>query len=356
MKTYFGKIFTVMLAMLVLGVFSACHRETPKNTGEENTENINTENNGENTENIENTENTENSENSENIDIPQKELHPDGVSRLEAREICFVTDSTALPQMLPVYIDEYAVNQTGPMYESTDELREELADNLADLLEELYGDGNFDISIGGVNSVPEASFKKDERTFSAVPNIISVYTTEMSLYRDTTSENICDNALVRAAMEYLDIDVPQIKMTVTNNLSGEVDMTVYTISEKTNSFSEHISNTSFEHITVQHIAGVSEALVSIYDVDDLKVYEQVKVMSVDEAIEAVSDKYPGIDKTKVKAELFYSNVAKYGYFTPCYRLYIEKKIDGYEKLYDIINVPFAYANPFYTSLDVTPKD
>lgn len=338
------RIITILLAAIMLFAFSACDR----NGGNERNENSN---------NIpENSRNTENNGNTENTVITPKELHPDGVSRLEAAEICFVTQNTALPQTLPVYIDEYAVGQTGPMYEPTDELRGELADNLADFLEELYGDGNFDISIGAVNSVPEASFKKDERTFSAVPNIITVYTTEMSLYRDTTSENICDNALVRAAMEYLDIDIPQIKMTVTNNLSGEVDTTVYTISEKTDSFSEHIRNTSFEYITVQHIAGASEALVSIYEADDLQIHEQVKAMSVSEAIEAVSDIYPEADKSKVKAELFYSNAAKSGCFTPCYRLYIEKKIDGYERLYDIINVPFAYANPFYTSLDVIPKE
>lgn len=336
------RLFAAAFASLMLFALSAC---------EKNGENV-----IDNQENNHNTENTENVENTDKPKLPPKELHPDGVSRLEAQEICFVTENTALPQTLPVYVNEYAVGQTGPMYQITDKLFEELHDNLHDYLEELYGDKTFDI-IGNRNSaVPEAVYEQDGKRFVATPDSISVYTTEINLYRDTTSENICDNDLVKAAMEYLDIDVPQIKVTVTNNLSGEIDTTVYTISEKTNSFSEHINNTSFEYINVQHIFGVSEALVSICNTDDLRVHEQVKVMSVSEAIEAVESGFPKMDKSKVKAELFYSSEVKPGYYTPCYRLYIEKQLPGYERLYDIINVPFAYAYPFYTALDAIPKE
>lgn len=344
------RIITVLLAVIMLFAFSACDRNG------ENEQNQNNNNIPENSQNTENADNTENNQNTENTVIAPKELHPDGVSRLEGAEICFVTQNTALPQTLPVYVDEYAVGQTGPMYQITDKLLEELHDNLHDFLEELYGDKTFDITGSRENSVPEARYEQDGRRFVATPDSISVFTTGINLYRDITSENICDNEIVRAAMEYLDIDTPQIKMTVTNNLSGEVDTTVYTISESTDSFSEHIRNTSFEYITVQHIAGVSEATLTVFDVDDLRVHEQVETMTVSRALEAVSQGFPKMNKSRVKAELFYTKDAKSGYYTPCYRLYIEKKIDGYERLYDIINVPFAYAHPFYTALDVTPKE
>ncbi len=151
---------------------------------------------------------------------------------------------------------------------------------------------------------------------------ISIITSEYGLARGVTNESFNDNALLKAAVEYLDIQAPQIISTIEYDTDGNPYEYQYKITESTDDLFTRILNNSFSCVTVTYSPDSEEALLQICKVDMPDKYEDFKIISYDAVLEYIKKNYPHIDISNTKAEIYYSSTIQPGYYIPCYRFYL----------------------------------
>ena len=159
------------------------------------------------------------SNNSESIDEnqpynAQEELY--SVTIDQAPERAFIDGNTKLPSTYPIYINKYAYGQEGPLFEINDEVIAIMTNNLSQFLVLLYGESvakDCDI-VKHPSITHKVLYDNGKSEMWSSTNGISILTSEYEIAQAVTKESLNENTLLKAAVEYLDIENPQIISTI----------------------------------------------------------------------------------------------------------------------------------------------
>ncbi len=264
---------------------------------------------------------------------------------LVASHAGFVDGSVSLPESFPVYVNDYAYWEEGPLYEVTDAVRETISDNLSRFLGYLYDD--FSPENVQYSSYDEVDYlvyyTRDDTDVSSSMNKISVLSSDHSISNDAADDELLNNEVVKAAMSYLGLTDPVVTETVEYGTDGSEYLHTYEISERADDVFRHILNRSFSSITVEKYMGDEEILVIIGDVsvDELTKYGDYPALSYTDVVAELTSYYPEMDTTDVEAEIYYSSSIEPGFFFPCYRFYIKdgtttRSSEGTYKVVDVL--------------------
>jgi hypothetical protein len=216
------------------------------------------------------------------------------------------------------------------LFEIDDEAIGMMTNNLSQFLVLLYGESVAETC--DIVKNPEVEHKvlydngKSEMWSSV--NGISIITSEYDLVQDITSISLNDNALLKAAVEYLDIQTPQIISTTVYGTDGSPYEYQYKITESTDDLFTRILNNSFSYITVTYSPDSEEALLQIRKADMPEKYGDYKIISYEAALEYLEETHPNIDTSNTKTEIYYSSTIQPGYYIPCYRFYLAETDTG----------------------------
>ena len=257
---------------------------------------------------------------------PQANMMGSGESVVEiGPNVGFADEMAELPETLPIYINEYAYDQAGPMYEVTDDVKTAISANLTRYLECLYG---ADAAQGAevlVNSDREFDvyYLSGSTELRSSINRIGVLSSDYSISSDITDEELLENPLVAAGMAYLGMKDPIVTRSVDYKIDGTESGRSYKIAENANDAFQQVLNRSFSSITVEKYADSSNVLVTVANPVVLTEYADRPVLSYSSILAKLSDYYPNMDTQDVEMEIYYSKTVHPGYFIPCCRVYIK---------------------------------
>lgn len=265
---------------------------------------------------------------------------------LSAPEICFVYEEV-YTNPYPIYINQYGSGMGGPIFEVTDEVVDFMTGGLQDYLYILYGEN---VSADEI-TVPEymsdrsrVEYSRGNISFLAGPEVISVRFPydELSgeVPHDVTIESLQCVGQIKAAMEYLGIRNPQMKLTVMNNLKNEPYEYCYQIFEEANSKNEYLVNCAFACIRLIYMPGLDTVLLQMNKVETPEVCTYPTLVSMSSAEEYIRQKYPNAAVDKAKVEVFYSTTVVPGYYIPCYRFHVAQYSERHSEILGyIIEIP-----------------
>lgn len=251
-----------------------------------------------------------------------------GVSSVEfisAPEVAFVTDQNEWDKSLPIYYDKFPSNQLGPMYEITDEIVGSMQNNLKEYLSILYEE---DIRSDELK-IPsyledKVYYKRDNTEFYSGMKFISVLTPKASIEGEISVNTTQTNELLKAAIEYLGIKCPQMKMTVQYDTNDSPYSRSYVFFEETTNASEYLYNTTFCYVEIINNIDTDNYLILINKIDSPEVCSNIDTVTYTEALDFLAENQNDVDITDVKVVAYYSETVSPGYYVPCYRFYLNK--------------------------------
>lgn len=263
-------------------------------------------------------------------------------------DVGFVDRETDLPKTFPVYVNDYAYGHEGPLYDVTDALKATISQNLSRYLGLLYDDfSSQKVKYSSDSSREyEVYYVNNATEVHSLMNSISVLSSDYDISNHITDEELLGNALVKAAVSYLNLTDPVVTQTVEYKTDGTEELRTYIVTEKTSDAFQNVLNRSFSCITVTKYADSSDVIVQISDVatECLSKHADYPALSYSDALAALTSYYPNMETANVKTEIYYSATVQPGYFFPCYRFYIK---DG---------VATRSTNDRYTVVDVLLTD
>lgn len=271
-------------------------------------------------------------------------LHQEEI--LSAPEICFVYEEV-YTNPYPIYINPYGSGMGGPIFEITDEVVAFMTGNLQEYLYILYGEKvpSEEITVPAYMSDRYVvQYSKGNTSFSAGPVAISVRFPYNELPgevpHDITVDNLQCVDQIKAAMEYVGIRNPQMKLTVSYNLKNEPSHYYYTIYEEADNSTKYLVNSTFNYITLRYTPGLDTVFISMRKTELPEIHSYPTLVSPDDAVEYIRQNYPDAAVDKAKVEVFYSTTVVPGYYIPCYRFHVEKYSERHSEILDyIIEIP-----------------
>lgn len=269
--------------------------------------------------------------NTPNSNIPVLSIIPQdgGLGSSEVKTIGIVSDvgfinkDTKLAFSLPVYVNQYAYNQAGPMFEVTSALKETMTDNLALFLSLLYGKDS--AAANEITMHPAVSyqmyFANDEIEAWSGASGLSIINTTYNCTTDSILDELKTNPLLIAAVEYLGLENIKVTTTVEYDVNGNQNRFNHIITEESDDTLTNILNNSFSYITVIVDKDGMLKQVRIRKVDTLPVHAEYTIIPYDDMLSQIKAMYSLDTSYDVKTEIYYNTTAVPGYFVPCYRLY-----------------------------------
>lgn len=312
------------------------------------------------------------------------------------------TLSAELPDRFPVYVNDYASWQEGPLYAMTDELREAATGRIEDYLRLLYPDREtFEIGppLGeDWNTTKEYDivYTDDSVDLRGGVNGFAVSLEEYDLPDDVTDEALLSEPVVKAAVEYLGIQAPTVTRLVSYNFDGTVSQRTYRIVEGAQAGNPvfRARSHSFSDITVDDFSSGMRVSVSTVGMNggpkEYPLYHQVsepgeialpyatvwdllKTFAAEGSYETYCEELGSTvrgdvgfeqeeertrilkaDEAEVRAEICYNSVRRPGYFVPCYRFYVwdeEKEGYGITEVRIMDRMSLTYTSPDYRCPD-----
>lgn len=245
----------------------------------------------------------------------------------ESQELLFVDESSDMPERVPVYRDPYPNDHGEPEYEFTDEVKEIRRRNLADFLDMLYGAQEareYEISEDGPHYL--VSWHTDTLEAWGREYGVHIYTKEYNVRRDAENDDLLNNEMILAALEYTGIKQPQVSRTVEYKGGGRAAGNVYTITGQSESVLESMLSNRFRYISVSFDAKDGkngDTARIVIEKSEPQEAESCETVSFKDALSYIQRKYSDKEVTKIQAETRYERTAAKGYFVPCYKFYVE---------------------------------
>ena len=137
-------------------------------------------------------------------------------------ETAFIDSSTTLPDSLPVYVNNYAYNQEGPMFQINDEVTSEMTSNLTQFLNTLYDEAAE--STWEINTHPDAAhqvyYENDDLKIWSAMSGLSILTHAFDLSQQSIHGDFQNNPIIEAAVDYLNISSPQMTSNIEYSSDG----------------------------------------------------------------------------------------------------------------------------------------
>jgi hypothetical protein len=222
-----------------------------------------------------------------------------------------------------------------------------MTENLQEYLYILYGENvpSDEITVPAYMSDRyRVEYSRGNTSFLAGPEYISVRFPYNELPgevpHDITIDNLQFVDQIKAAMEYVGIRNPQMKLTVTYDLKNEPSHYYYTIYEEADNSTKYLVNSTFNYITLRYTPGLDTASVSIHKKELPEIHSYPTLVSPEHAVEYIRQEYPDAAVDKAKVEVFYSTTVVPGYYIPCYRFHVEQYSERHSEILGyIIEIP-----------------
>jgi len=271
-------------------------------------------------------------------------LHQEEI--LSAPEICFVYEEV-YTNPYPIYINQYGSGMGGPIFDLTDEVFYSMIGSLQEYLYLLYGENVPSEEITVPAYMPDryvVQYSKGNTSFSAGPVAISVRFPYNELPgevpHDITVDNLQCVDQIKAAMEYVGLRNPQMKLTVSYDLKNEPNEYCYTMFEEAENSTQYLANSPFNYISMRYMPGLDTVSISICKTELPEIHSHPTLVSMSSAEEYIVQKYPNAAVDKAKVEVFYSTTVVPGYYIPCYRFHVAQYSERHSEILGyIIEIP-----------------
>lgn len=251
--------------------------------------------------------------------------------------------SAELKESYPVFINEYASNQSGRLYEINDTLQSKMKDNLQSYLEILYED--FDSSdlfyypeyAGGYTT----SYNQGNSEFNSTVNGLSVFTTDYNIDLNSKDTDILNNDIVMAAISYMGFNEPIISSRIVYSADGEAYEKNYQIINKSSDINNIMLSNSFAKINLSKGFNEDSLYLSLTQIMELKEEKVYSTLPYEKILSALVKIYPNMDKDSIKAETYYNGMEQPGLYIPSLRIYFKETGNNkYYKMVDVIMVDY----------------
>ena len=275
------------------------------------------------------------------------EYHPGGGmgdnhirTRIDLDDLMLNNTDTDLLSEWPVFVNQYPFEQGGPLFYTGPATFEIFRANLAEFLGLLYNTEDvlgFNIAL---REYASASYDTGSTIIHSGPIGVSMsITDEFGLLDDFISGNVLDNALIQAAMEYINIENPRISTTTNYNLSGEVRGYLTVITNETEDLLEDILNRSFSYIRLAKSPELDRISFAVRRIDISELYSHAPLIPLEAAMEHVQTMHGVADTNRMHVEIYFSGAAIKGFYIPAYRIYIADEEDS--GLFRLVQIPMV---------------
>lgn len=260
-------------------------------------------------------------------------------------DLGFLTEKDSVPLALPIYKNPYPFGMEGALFEFTDSMKTALKEKLTRFLNILDGgqtEQAYDIYENDV--VPEKLFYDGGNTrFNVGVADISLSTAEYNLPADTEKGTLLENALVKAAMAFLEIKNPVLhrKISYFYDETGLVTDYVYTITEEADNWFETALNKSFTYITVSRFSSEEKAVMNIFHRGNPEKIGEIPVLSREAVTAYLQETYPSTRENPPLLEIVYNKNIQPGLFLPCYRVYLPESVSEGSTVYRVFYIPMT---------------
>ncbi len=239
-----------------------------------------------------------------------------GGTDTEVKSDLSVETTTELPESMPVYTNPFPTDQGGPLYTVTDEDKEKMALDLSTFLGVLFGDPSqsFDIQIEDTESY-KALYKDDDLEVYSWESIMRVFTQSHDVVSDAENDNLLNNKLVGAAMQYIEISDPVINDNTLYKANGEVYRYIYKVTDAAPDISGKMYNDAFHYVSVMYFPDNPEVMIEICNLDVAK-QEDKAAVAFEDAMGYIQEKYPDEMSGTITCEAYYDPTIMSGYYIP----------------------------------------
>lgn len=228
-----------------------------------------------------------------------------------------------LPELVPVFVDPYPINQAGPMFEFNAAYYQKSTDEIARYMRILLGDTYVldEQAIGIAEGGQVVHYRFGTYTISGSPTGVAFFC-DVDV---SDSEGVLSSDFVAAMIEYCGIQNPEVRM-----VSYETSKK-YTIAETCEDEFAAGMESSFTYVKVSgRIDGSEQGRVSGGTVDHSTVYALGEPISPEMVITDLQNRLQ--DGSIAGYEMMYRNDVDYGYYIPCYMFYIKQEgVPYYER-------------------------
>ncbi len=239
-----------------------------------------------------------------------------------------IDEDTSSMTSFPVYENPYPHNYytDEPLYEVTEEHRFLFAEQLREYLGLVFGEDEaveFEIVPDELFSTWMVYNDESGNKFHSEEGVVSLSTPNFNLETDIVNGTFLENTLVKSALQYLDIENPQIQDKTNYYSDGERNLYHYTITEASENYTESVYNQQFQLIRLIVVPGANGALLHITNFNP-PLSEEKPAVTYDIVLDYAKEKYPDASVEDMRVEIYYDAHVEVGYFTPCYKFYIKK--------------------------------
>ncbi len=241
-----------------------------------------------------------------------------------------------LPDSMPVYRDFFPVSHPGPMYTVSAQQGESVTEDLRGFLQSYYE------SLGTPKAPEEIEITPpSEEVFAQQHYFQAAHTGEgmeayawldhmiMLSFQSTSvqelkqaveagdTKGILESDYLKAALEYLGIENPEIEDQRTPNASGEVTEYQYKVVEKKEGLEDKVVQRAFSSLTVHKFASLDTITVLCHR-SDLPVSWRLPCVSYEDALHYLKEKHPEEGVEEMKLSVYYDRSVEFGLYIPCY--------------------------------------
>lgn len=224
----------------------------------------------------------------------------------------------------PTLTDPYPADQGGLMVAITQEMRERELAAGRDFLSYYFGTPASDLTFATEESVSDHILFFENEELSGGVNLTHIHVTMAAPYEgEMTAEAIAKQPIVKAALAWKGLSLPETREEVGLNAEGEAYRYRFTFAAHGGDPVEQLLSFSFRAVTVTVYPAQGLFSVEI-DYDDPFPPEAAETAPVTrEQIDAYLAKaWPDAPQTEYVTEFFYSSRVKFGKLVPCCRIYL----------------------------------
>ncbi len=221
----------------------------------------------------------------------------------------------------PIFVDPYPVGQGGPSYEITQEIIARQETSLEEYLTLLYGTGDYGFSQAD-DSLQRTVFEDSDISVRADANGLTVSSSAYPVGQALTAETLNDNPLLRAALDYLDIESPRLLQSFSYGYDGQLLGYSYQIFETEAESLADACSRSFSSIRVNVFVGVDDVIIKILNVTPSRTEQTVRAVSEEDLDTYISAQFPDFPPEDYRVEVYYDKNVQPGFYVPCYRVYL----------------------------------
>lgn len=245
-----------------------------------------------------------------------------------------VDENTVLPESVPVFHNSYPYGQDGPLFEITEAEWQQLKERLSDFMVLLPGEAPDPGKIAPNRGWPQdhVVYREEDFIIRSYVNELSINLPQEQIPEDITVETIQEVPLLKAAVDDLGIENPEISRFYEYDQDGTPIFCDILIANQGEDLMQRVFNrtgcyVSFSYFVDSELEG--DPLLTIYHRDFSEEYRSFPTIPLADAVAAARADHSELPADgEVPADIYFSSSIEPHYLIPCYRLYFTETETG----------------------------